>query len=103
MGAYESAKYFFYPSVNENGETVLTSEVYASARNNGYGLKISYPVAGYTDTKLNSQGALAFLAQYIRDNRGYSNTLRADIESKTLHVYTRIVDSQELIKYYKVL
>lgn len=103
VGAYESAKYFFYPSVNENGETVLTSEVYASARNNGYGLKISYPVAGYTATKLNSQGALAFLAQYIRDNRGYSDTLRTDIESKTPHVYTRIVDSQEILKYYKAV
>lgn len=79
----------------------MTSEVYASARNNGYGLKISYPVAGYTATKLNSQGALAFLAQYIRDNRGYSDTLRADIESNTPHVYTRIVDSQEILKYYK--
>lgn len=101
LGAYESAKYFFYPSVNENGENVLTSEVYASARNNGYGLKISYPVAGYTATKLNSQGALAFLAQYIRDNRGYSDTLRSEIESKTPHVYTRIVDSQEILKYYK--
>lgn len=100
-GAYESAKYFFYPSVDSNGENVLTSEVYASARNNGYGLKISYPVAGYTATKLNSQGALAFLAQYIRDNRGYSDTLRADIESNTPHVYTRIVDSQEILKYYK--
>ena len=74
-GAYESAKYFFYPSVDSNGENVLTSEVYASARNNGYGLKISYPVAGYTATKLNSQGALAFLAQYIRDNRGYSESV----------------------------
>ena len=58
-------------------------------------------VAGYTATKLNSQGALAFLAQYIRDNRGYSDTLRADIESNTPHVYTRIVDSQEILKYYK--
>lgn len=101
--AYESAKYFFYPSVNENGETVLTSEVYASARNNGYGLKIAYPVAGYTATNLGSSGALAFLSKYINDNRGYSDTLRADIESKTPHVYTRIVDSQEILKYYKAV
>lgn len=100
-GAYESAKYFYYPSVDENGETILTAEVYSSSRNNGYGTKISYPVAGYTATKLHSQGALAFLAQYIRDNRGYSDTLRADIASNTPHVYTKIVDAQEILKYYK--
>lgn len=94
--AYESAKYFFYPAVDGNGETILNSEVYASARNNGYGLKISYPVAGYTATKLGSQGALRFLAKYIHDNRGYSDTLRADIENKTPHFGVMATDSLDL-------
>lgn len=99
--AYESAKYFFYPAVDESGENILTSEVFASARNNGYGLKASYPVAGYTATALGSQGALAFLANYIKDNRGYSDTLRSEIEeNNTPHVFTRVVDSQEILKYY---
>lgn len=101
--AYESAKYFYYPTVDENGETVLTAEVYSSSRNNGYGVKISYPVAGYTATELGSQGAMAFLAHYIKENRGYSDTLRADIESKTPHVYTKIVDAQQILKYYSTV
>ncbi len=101
--AYESAKYFFYPAVDENGETVLTSEVYSSSRNHGYGLKVSYPVAGYTATELGSQGALAFLSAYIKDNRGYSDTLRSEIANKTPHVFTRVVDSQEILKYYKTV
>ena len=100
--AYDSARYFIYPAVDENGETVLSAEVYASARNNGYGIKTTYPVAGYTATKLGSQGALAFLSNYITDNRGYSDTLRKEItEDNTPHVFTRVVDSQEILKYYK--
>ncbi len=100
---YESAKYFYYPTVDENGEIVLTSEVYSSSRNHGYGVKISYPVAGYTATELGSQGALAFLSHYIEDNRGYSDTLRADIENSTPHVYTKIVDAQQILKYYSTV
>ena len=101
--AYESAKYFYYPTVDENGETVLSAEVYSSSRNNGYGIKVSYPVAGYTATELGSQGALAFLSHYIKENRGYSDTLREDIENKTPHVYTKIVDAQQILKYYSAV
>ncbi len=100
--AYEAAKYFFYPAVNENGETILSAETFASSRKDGYGIHLSYPVAGYTATNLGSQGALGFLAHYIKENRAYSDTLRTEIEvDKTPHVYTRIVDSQEILKYYE--
>ncbi len=99
---YESAKYFFYPAVNENGDVILSSETFASSRKDGYGIHTSYPVAGYTATELGSQGALAFLANYIKGNRAYSDTLRNEIEvNKTPHVYTRVVESQEKLKYYK--
>ncbi len=99
--AYDSAKYFFYPAVNENGETILSAETFSSSRKDGYGIHLAYPVAGYTATVLGSQGALSFLAHYIKENRGYSDTLRKEIEEdKTPHVYTRIVDTQEILKYY---
>lgn len=98
--AYEASKYFFYPAVNENGNVVLSGETFASSRNHGYGIKTTYPIAGYTATVLGSQGALAYLAKYVKENRGYSDTLRADIANKTPHVYTKIVDAQEILKYY---
>ncbi len=101
--AYESSKYFFYPAVNEKGETIISAETFSSSRKDGYGIHLSYPVAGYTATKLGSQGALSYLAHYIKENRGYSDTLRSDIENKTPHVYTRIVDTQEILKYYSTV
>lgn len=99
--AYEASKYFFYPAVNENGNIILSGETFASSRNHGYGIKTTYPIAGYTATVLGSQGALAYLAKYVKENRGYSDTLRADIASSTPHVYTKIVDAQEILKYYE--
>lgn len=99
--AFETAKYFYYPGVNANGETILQSETFASSRNCGYGQKVVYPVAGYTAARLDSPGALRFLTKYVGDNRAYFEPLRSELESRTPHVYTRIVETQEILKYYK--
>ena len=100
---FESAKYFYYPGVDENGNQVLMSELFASSRNSGYGQKIVYPIAGYTALELGSDGALRFLSKYISDNRGYTDTLREDIKNKSPHVYTRMIETQDILKYYKAV
>ncbi|WP_143319549.1 hypothetical protein [Clostridium sp. HBUAS56010] len=100
---FESAKYFYYPGVDENGNQVLMSELFASSRNNGYGQKIVYPIAGYTALELGSSGAFRFLSKYISDNRAYTDTLREDIENKSPHVYTRMTETQDILKYYQAV
>ncbi len=100
---FESAKYFYYPGVDKDGHQVLLSEVYASSRNNGYGQKIVYPIAGYTALELGSEGAFRFLSKYIADNRGYTDTLREDFETNSPHIYTRMIETQDILKYYKTV
>lgn len=99
--AYESAKYYFYPAVDVNGNNVLSGETYASSRKDGYSVFPAYPIAGYTATYLNSDGALTFMAKYIEDDRGYTGDIRSQFDKKGPHIYTSLVDSQNILKYYK--
>ncbi len=99
--AYESAGYFYYPDVNAAGEPVLNSEVFSSPRNYGVGQDIAYPVAGYTASELGNNAAKRFLSLYVEHNRGFYETLRSDIESRTPHMFTILDDAQEYLKYYK--
>lgn len=100
--AFETAKYFFRPSVTADGVNVLTSEMYGGSRNAGNGQKIAYQVGGYTALELGSEGALGILLKYIEDNRAFSETIQEEIYTdKTPHVYTRIIEVQEVLKYYK--
>ncbi len=100
--AYESSKYFFYPTVNNKGTPVLGAECFASSRKDGYGLHTSYPIGGFTATELGSGAALRYLQLYIEHDMGYNNTIRSDFEvTKSPHIYTNLVDAQNVLKYYK--
>lgn len=99
--AFESAKYYYYPTVNAKGNSVLNAETYASSRKDGYSVHVAYPIAGYTATHLNSEGALSFLTKYIKDEQGYAGDIRNQFDSKGPHIYTSLVDSQNILKYYK--
>ncbi|MGI6180365.1 stalk domain-containing protein [Butyricicoccus intestinisimiae] len=99
--AYEAAQYFLKPSVTADGENILISEMFAGSRNTSNGQKIAYPVAGYTALKLGSKAALRMAIKYIEDNHAYAETFKQEVEEKTPHVYTRIIELQELLKYYK--
>lgn len=98
--AFEAAKYYFYPALDAENHRVLSAETYASSRKDGYGVHVSYPIAGYTATRLNSNGAASFLAQYIKDERGYSGDIRNTFDTNSPHIYTSLVDSQDILKYY---
>lgn len=100
--AFESSKYFFYPAVDGEGDPILLAECWASSRKDGYGQHSSYPVAGYTATQLGSGAALRYLQLYIEHNMGYYNELRNEFEvTKSPHIYTHLVDAQNILKYYK--
>lgn len=100
--AYEAGRYFFYVSANANGEPVLLAECWASSRKDGYGQHSSYPIAGFTATELGSGAALRYLQLYIEHDMGYYSTLRSDFEvTKSPHIYTNLVDAQNILKYYK--
>lgn len=99
--AFEAAKYYYYPAVDAKGNRVLSAETYASSRKDGYSVHTAYPIAGYTATKLNSPGALSFLAKYVQDERGYTGDIRNTFDSNSPHIYTSLVDSQDILKYYK--
>ncbi|MGN0243291.1 MAG: hypothetical protein ACI4CT_04420 [Lachnospiraceae bacterium] len=99
--AYEAAKYFIYPSVDSNGYPVLLSETYASSRKSGYGQKTFYICGGYSALELGSKGALRIMTRYIEDKQAYNDPLRSDIEGKTPHVYTGILQTQEILKSFK--
>ncbi|MDO5396981.1 MAG: copper amine oxidase N-terminal domain-containing protein [bacterium] len=99
--AFEAAKYYYYPAVDAKGNRVLSAETFASSRKDGFSVHTSYPIAGYTATKLNSAGALSFLAKYVQDERGYTGDIRNTFETKSPHIYTALVDSQDILKYYE--
>ncbi|OMD66581.1 hypothetical protein BSK62_11415 [Paenibacillus odorifer] len=100
--AYETGKYFFRPSVSAEGINILISEMYGGSRNAANGQKIAYQVGGYSAASLGSEGAQSILLKYIEDNRAFAETFKEEIyQEKTPHVYTRIIELQELLKYYK--
>lgn len=100
--AYEAGKYFFYVSANAEGNPVLLAECWASSRKDGYGQHSSYPIAGFTATELGSGAALRYLQLYIEHDMGYYSTLRSDFEvTNSPHIYTNLVDAQNILKYYK--
>lgn len=100
--AYESSKYFFYPTVKNDGTPTLASECWSSSRKDGYGLHISYPIGGFTAVELGSGAALRYLQLYIEHDMGYNNTIRSDFEvTNSPHIYTNLVDAQNILKYYK--
>lgn len=102
--AYESSKYFFYPAAKNDGTPTLAAECYASSRKDGYGLHSSYPIAGFTATELESPAALRYLQLYIEHDMGYNNTIRSDFEvTNSPHIYTNLVDAQNVLKYYKTV
>ncbi len=100
--AHESSKYFFYPGVKNDGTPTLVSECWASSRKDGYGMHVSYPVGGFAAVDLGSGAALRYLQLYIEHDMGYNNTIRKDFEvTKSPHIYTYLVDAQNILKYYK--
>jgi hypothetical protein len=100
--SYETGKYFFRPSVTADGVNVLISEMYGGSRNAANGQKIAYQVGGFTAVKRGSEGALRILLKYLEDNRAYGETFKEEIYTeRTPHVYTRILELQELLKHYK--
>lgn len=99
---YESGKYFYYPAVKNDGTPTVAAECWSSSRKDGYGLHISYPIAGFTAVELGSKTALRYLQLYIENDMGYNNTIREDFEvTKSPHIYTNLVDAQNILKYYK--
>lgn len=100
--AYETAKYFLRPSVTVDGVNVLISEMYGGSRNAANGQKIAYPIGGYTALERGSTGALRILLKYMEDNHAFGETFKQEIyQDRTPHVYTRVIELQEILNYYK--
>lgn len=100
--SFETAKYFLRPAVTAEGVNVLISEMYGGSRNAANGQHIAYPIGGYTAFEAGSTGAMRILEKYVEDLRAFSETFREEIDQeRTPHVYTRIIELQEILKYYK--
>ncbi|MGG4484048.1 putative Ig domain-containing protein [Paenibacillus illinoisensis] len=100
--AHETAAYFLRPSVTADGNDILISEMYGGSRNAANGQKIAYPIGGYTALERGSIAALRVMFKYIEDNRALAETFKQEIvQDRTPHVHTRIIELQELLKYYK--
>ncbi|HWT75565.1 MAG TPA: hypothetical protein VN258_12740, partial [Mobilitalea sp.] len=97
---YNAASYFMYDSVDTaTRNSVLTSEVTASSRNNGYTQKLFYNLAGYVATTLGNDAALRVMQKFIEDNRAATNTIMEATTS--VHVYDNLTTEQEIVKYYQ--
>lgn len=98
---FDSSSYFFRSAVTGDGYNVLQSENATSARNDGNGLRIGYPIASYTALELNNNAALSVWFQYIDDNRGYADEYLGDLEEQSPHIFSDMVDLQDILSNYK--
>lgn len=97
---YDAASYFIYPTVDANRANVLVSECWAGSRNAGYGQKVFYVCGGYTALKEKNKTALRIMQKYIEDGQAYLDPLRENIANQTPHVYSGIIEAQEVLKFY---
>lgn len=99
--SYDATSYFLYPMIDKNGADVLVSECWGGSRNAGYGQKLFYVCGGYTALETNNKTATRIMQKYIEDGRAYSDPLRENITNRTPHVYSGIVEAQEMLKFYR--
>ena len=98
--SHDAASYFIYPTVDANRANVLVSECWAGSRGAGYGQKVFYVCGGYTALEVKNKTALRIMQKYIEDGQAYLDPLREDIANQTPHVYSEIIEAQEVLKFY---
>lgn len=99
--SYDAASYFIYPTVDANRANILVSECWAGSRGAGYGQKVFYVCGGYTALDVKNKSALRIMQKYIEDGQAYLDPLRENIANKTPHVYSSIIEAQEVLKFYR--
>jgi len=98
---YDTAQYFLLPAVGQDGLNTLDSQMFAGSRSTGHGIKKGYPIGSYTALKYGDTAALAVMMKYMEDNTAFAEDFIGEMNAKSPHVHTRLIELQQLLKHYK--